>query len=50
MREQANRWGRMIWNEDDADRLTLTRLLVVYATVLHMAVSPLLKLPPESRI
>jgi len=50
MREQANGWGRMIWNEDDADRLTLMRLLLVYAKGLHVAASPLLKLPPELRI
>ena len=50
MREQANGWGRMIWNEDDADRLTLTRRSVVYAKGLHVAASPFLKLPPELRI
>ena len=50
MREQANGWGRMIWNEDDADRLTLTRRSVVYAKGLHVAASPLLKILPELRL
>jgi hypothetical protein len=38
MRGRANRWERMIWNEDDADCLTPNGTPVSYANGLHNGV------------
>jgi len=48
MRGRANRWERMMWNEDAAGCLTLIRIAVTYANGLHKGGSlPLVSYTPR---
>jgi len=48
MRGRANRWERMMWNEDTAGCLTLIRMAVTYANGLHKGGSlPLVSYTPR---